>query len=182
MRGLKKSCMGRGHTNRQTDGHRDSILWKSLLKYMTYDQRGPVPANYSQTRLGVSLCYLSGLSLQGRAQFLVLLDQSKHDREPLPALTLDRLRPAGPKPCPVILLNNGTIPNHMMPLSYFHRNCSTSLETFPNIKLDTPVDVSGNRNVFDRPLQKWGLKQIIDVDSSRTLTLRQLNSGSRLWL
>ena len=31
----------------------------------------PVPANYSQTRLGISLCSLSGRSLQGRDHLLV---------------------------------------------------------------------------------------------------------------
>ena len=41
------------------------------------------PGICSQTRPGNSLCSLSGLSLQGRAQFLVLLNQSKQDRESL---------------------------------------------------------------------------------------------------
>ena len=43
----------------------------------------------SQTRPELSLCSLSGLSLQGRGQFLVLLNQSEQDREPFSALALN---------------------------------------------------------------------------------------------
>ena len=37
-------------------------------------------------------------------------------------------------------------------------------------KYDALKEVCGDRTRFDSPLQKWGLKQIIDVDGSRALT------------
>ena len=53
------------------------------------------PGICSQTRLEISLCSLSGLSLQGRGQFLVLLNQSEQDQESLSALSLDCLCQTG---------------------------------------------------------------------------------------
>ena len=49
------------------------------------------PGICSQTRLEISLCSLSGLSLQGRGQFLVLLNQSEQEQESLSTLSLDCL-------------------------------------------------------------------------------------------
>ena len=73
------------------------------------------PGICSRTRPGISLCSLYGLSLQGRGQFLVLLNQSKQDREPLSALALDCLCPTGLTSWSVTLFSNRTILN-ILPL------------------------------------------------------------------
>ena len=67
------------------------------------------PGICSQTRPGISLCSLSGLSLPGRGQFLVLLNQSEQDREPLSALALDSLCQTGLTPWSVSLPFHRTI-------------------------------------------------------------------------
>ena len=56
------------------------------------------PEIYSQTRHGISLCSLFELSLQGRGQFLVLLNLSEQDQESLSALALYCLCKTGPTP------------------------------------------------------------------------------------
>ena len=56
------------------------------------------PKICSQTRPGISLCSLFGLSLQGRGQFLVLLNQSEQEQEFLSALALDCLCQTGLTP------------------------------------------------------------------------------------
>ena len=48
-----------------------------------------------QTLQGILICSLSGLSLPDSGQFLVLLNQSEQDREPLSALALDCLCQTG---------------------------------------------------------------------------------------
>ena len=53
------------------------------------------PGICSQTRPRSSCHSLSGLSLQGMGQFLVLLNQSEQDRKPLSALALDCLWQTG---------------------------------------------------------------------------------------
>ena len=68
-----------------------------------------IPRIWSQTRPGISLCSLSGLSLQGRGQFLVLLNQSKQDQESLSALALDCLCQTGLTPWSVSLPFHRTI-------------------------------------------------------------------------
>ena len=67
------------------------------------------PGIWSQTRPGISLCCLSGLSLQGRGQFLVLLNQSEQDQESLSALALDCLCQTGLTPWSVSLPFHRTI-------------------------------------------------------------------------
>ena len=62
-----------------------------------------------QTRPIISLCSLSGLSLQGRGQFLVLLNQSEQDQESLSALALDCLCQTGLTPWSVSLPFHRTI-------------------------------------------------------------------------
>ena len=54
------------------------------------------PGSCSQTRPGISLCSLCGL--QGGGQFMVLLNQSEQDCEPLSALALDCLFQTGLPP------------------------------------------------------------------------------------
>ena len=61
------------------------------------------PEICSQKRPGISLCSLFGLSLQGRGQFLVLLNQSKQDQESLSTLALDCLCQTGLIPWSVSL-------------------------------------------------------------------------------
>ena len=56
------------------------------------------PGTCSQTRPGTSLRSLSKLSLQGRGHFLVMLNQSEQDQEPLSALALDWFRQTGLTP------------------------------------------------------------------------------------
>ena len=63
----------------------------------------------SQTRPGISLCSLFGLSLQGRAKFLVLLNQSEQDQQSLSAVALDCLCQTGLTPWSVSLLFHSTI-------------------------------------------------------------------------
>ena len=63
----------------------------------------------SPTRLGISLCSLSGLCLQGEGQFLVLLNQSEQYQESLSALALDFLCQTGLTPWSVILPFHRTI-------------------------------------------------------------------------
>ena len=53
----------------------------------------------------------------------------------------------------------------------FHRIGGAPTETFPNVKYDAPEEVGGDRKCFDSPIRKLGLVQIIDVNSSRALTL-----------
>ena len=67
------------------------------------------PGICSQTRPGISLCSLCGLSLQGRGQFLVLLNQPKQDQESLSALALDCLCQTGLTPWLVSLPFHKTI-------------------------------------------------------------------------
>ena len=67
------------------------------------------PEICSQTRPGINLCSLSGLSLQSRGQFLVLLNQSEQDRDPLSTFALDCLCQTGFTPWSVSLLFHGTI-------------------------------------------------------------------------
>ena len=67
------------------------------------------PGICSQTRPVISLCSLSGLSLQGRGQFLVLLNQSEQDQESLSALALDCLCQTGLTPWSVSLPFHRTI-------------------------------------------------------------------------
>ena len=62
------------------------------------------PGICTETRPGIYLCSLSGQSLQGRGgQFLVLLNQSEQDQEPLSALALDCLCQIGLTPWSVRL-------------------------------------------------------------------------------
>ena len=56
------------------------------------------PGIWSQSKPRISLCSLYGLSLQGRGQFLVLLNQSEQDQESLSALALDCLCQTGLTP------------------------------------------------------------------------------------
>ena len=67
------------------------------------------PGICSQTRPGISLCSFFGLSLQGRGQFLVLLNQSEQDQESLSALALDCLCQTGLTPWSVSLPFHRTI-------------------------------------------------------------------------
>ena len=71
-------------------------LCKSCISIQSRSQTWP--GICSQTRQGFSLCSLSGLSLRGRSQFLVLLNQSEQDKEPLSALALDCLCQTGLTP------------------------------------------------------------------------------------
>jgi len=67
------------------------------------------PGICSQTRPGISLCSFFGLSLQGRGQFLVLLNQSEQDQESLSVLALDCLCQTGLTPWSVSLPFHRTI-------------------------------------------------------------------------
>ena len=63
----------------------------------------------SQTRPVIFLCSLCELSLHGRGQFLVLLNQSEQDLESLSALALDCLCQTGLLPWSVSFLFHRTI-------------------------------------------------------------------------
>ena len=82
-------------------------MYKSCILIRSCSQTRP--GICSQTRPGISLCSLSGLSLPGRGQFLVLLNQSEQDREPLSALALDSLCQTGLTPWSVSLPFHRTI-------------------------------------------------------------------------
>ena len=47
-------------------------------------------------------------------------------------------------------------------------------ETFPDVKYDAPEEVGGDQKCFDSPIGKCGLVQILDVNSSRALSLCSL--------
>ena len=79
----------------------------------------------SQTRPGISLCSLSGLSLQFRGLLLVLLNQSKQDKELLSALDLDCLCHTGLTPWSVSLPFHRTILLFLLPWSCWGPNSST---------------------------------------------------------
>ena len=51
-----------------------------------------------------------------------------------------------------------------MPFRYFHRVGGAPPETVSNFNDDAPEDVCGNSKWFGSSLQKWGLKQIFDID------------------
>ena len=71
-------------------------------------------------------------------------------------------------------VNDCTIFGHIVPFGKFHRIGGALPETFPNVKYDSPEEVGGDRNCFDRPIRKCGLDQILDVNNSRALTLCSL--------
>ena len=60
---------------------------------------------------------------------------------------------------------------HIVLIWKFHRIGGAPPETFPNVKYDAPEEVGGDRIFFDSPIRKWGLVQILNVNSSRALTL-----------
>ena len=49
----------------------------------------------------------------------------------------------------------------------FDRIGETSSATFPSFRYVAPSEICAKRNWFDRPIAKWELKQIFDVESSR---------------
>ena len=59
----------------------------------------------------------------------------------------------------------------IVPFGKFHRIGGAPTETFPNVKYDAPEEMGSNRKCFDSPIRKLGLVQILDVNSSRALTL-----------
>ena len=63
---------------------------------------------------------------------------------------------------------------HIFPFGKFHRIRGAPPQTFPKVKYDTPEEVGDNRKCFDSPIRKWGLVQILYVNSSRALTLCSL--------
>ena len=69
-----------------------------------------------------------------------------------------------------------------VPFRLFHRIGGASPKTLPSFNHDAPEEVCSDCKRFDTPLQKWGLKQIVDVDSIRALTLFSLIQSSHLWL
>ena len=69
-------------------------MYKSCSSILSCSQT----RNLFPTRQGISLYSLLGLSLRGRGQFLVLLNQSEQDQEPLSALALDCLCQTGLTP------------------------------------------------------------------------------------
>ena len=54
----------------------------------------------------------------------------------------------------------------------FHRIGGAPPQTFPNVKYDAPEEVGGNRKYFDSPIKKWGLVQILDVNSTLQCTVQ----------
>ena len=74
-------------------------MYKGFISIRSCSQTRP--GICSQTRLEISLCSLSGLSLQGRGQFLVMFNQSEQDQESLSARALDCLCQTGLTPCSV---------------------------------------------------------------------------------
>ena len=50
-----------------------------------------------------------------------------------------------------------------------HRNSGVPPQTLPNVKYDAPREVGDDRNWLYRPLKKWGLEQILDVNHSWVL-------------
>ena len=63
---------------------------------------------------------------------------------------------------------------NIVPFRYFHRIGGAPPENLPNFYYGAQDEVCGNIIGFDSSLQKWGLKQIFDVDSRRALTLFSL--------
>ena len=65
---------------------------------------------------------------------------------------------------------------HLVPFGKFHRIGGAPPETFPNVKYDAPKEVGGDRIFFDSPIsiRKRDLVKILDVNSSRVLTLCRL--------
>ena len=64
---------------------------------------------------------------------------------------------------------------HIVPFVKFHRIGGALPETFPNVKYEyAPEEVGGDRKCFDSRIRKWGLVQILHVNSSRALTLSSL--------
>ena len=57
-----------------------------------------------------------------------------------------------------------------LPRSYY-RIGGAPPQTFPNVKYDAPEQMGGDRKCFDSPIRKLGLFQIVDLNSSRALTL-----------
>ena len=82
-------------------------MYKRCISIMSCSQTKP--GMCSQTWPGISLCFLSGLFLHCRGQFLVLLNQSKQDQEYLSALSLDCLCQTGLTPWSVSLPFHRTI-------------------------------------------------------------------------
>ena len=66
---------------------------------------------------------------------------------------------------------SSTLLLHIVPFGKFHRIRGAPPETIPNVKYDAPEEVGGNRKCFDSPIRKLGLAKVLDVDSSRALTL-----------
>ena len=60
--------------------------------------------------------------------------------------------------------------HHIVRFRKLHRIGGAPPKTFPNVK----YDAHGNRKCFDSPIRKWGLVQILHVNSSRGLTLCSL--------
>ena len=75
-------------------------MYKRCISMRSCSQR---PGISSQTRPEFSLCSLSGLYLQGRGQFLVLLNQFEKDHESLSDFALDCLCRTGLTPWSVSL-------------------------------------------------------------------------------
>ena len=62
------------------------------------------------------------------------------------------------------------------PIGKFHRTEGAPPETCPNVKYDAPEEVAGDTKGSDSPIRKWGLIQILYVNSSRALTLWSLTA------
>ena len=63
---------------------------------------------------------------------------------------------------------------HIVPFRKFHRIGGAPPETISNVKYDAPEEMGGDRKGFDSPLRKLGLVEVLDVKSSRALTLCSL--------